>query len=267
MLNEAEILQFLECTPGAPGIRQLNRLVRAYVRKVPWESVFRIAKRASTPELSLRPRWPDEFWEDAMRSGGGGTCFESNYAFFQLLKQLGYTGYLTVNDMGEQRGCHSAIIIHLDGQKVLVDVGIPLQAALHIDPRRVTRCTTWLHTYTIRPDEANRYQVERSRHPNRNIYTLIDTPIAEPHYCRIVEQDYGETGLFLNRVILVKVIEDRLWRFNSDEMPYRLEGFGRQDRQEIPIPSDQAIRMLSEHFRMDAGKIEAALRALNQGGG
>jgi len=82
MFTVADILAYLKCPPGSPAIRPLNRLIRAYIRSVPWESVFRIAKSASTPDVAQRPRWPDEFWHDAIQSGGGGTCFETNYAFF-----------------------------------------------------------------------------------------------------------------------------------------------------------------------------------------
>ena len=117
MHTPADILAYLQCPPESPGIRPLNRLIRAYIRNVPWESVFRIAKSASTPNSTERPRWPDEFWHDAIQSGGGGTCFETNFALFWLLQQLGYTGYLTINDMGEQSGCHAAIILHLNGWK------------------------------------------------------------------------------------------------------------------------------------------------------
>lgn len=264
MFDEAEVLKFLEVAAGQPDTGLLDRLIRAYVRKVPWESAFRIAKRAMTSDLSLCPRWPGEFWRDAMVSGGGGTCFESNYAFFHLLQKLGYSGYLTVNDMGEQRGCHSAIILSLGGQKVLVDVGIPLQAALNIDPGGAARRKTWLHTYTIRPDGAGRYQVLRSNHPKPNIYTLLDTPVAEAAYRQVVGQDYGEAGLFLDRVILVKVIGERLWRFNSAETPYRLESFTRYDRQELPISPGEETKRLAERFHMDEGKLGTALRVVSE---
>jgi N-acetyltransferase len=262
MYTATDILAFLECPPASPEIRSLNRLVEAYVHKVPWESVFRIAKCASTPETAQRPRWPDEFWQDAIQSGGGGTCFESNYAFYWLLQQLGYTGYLTVNDMGEQRGCHAAIILQLDGRKYLADVGIPLLVALPIEPARETRRATWLHTYTLRPDGVDRYQVLRSRHPKPNIYTLLDSSVGEPAYRRVVEQDYGETGLFLDQVILVKIIGDRLWRFSSKDLPYRIEWFSGVDRGEVPIPPGGAAKMLAKSFRVDQGRIEAALKVV-----
>ena len=264
MFTVADILAYLKCPPESPAIRPLNRLIRAYIRSVPWESVFRIAKSASTPDVAQRPRWPDEFWHDAIQSGGGGTCFETNYAFFWLLQHLGYTGYLTVNDMSEQRGCHAAIILHLYGRKYLVDVGIPLLVALPVDPIKVTRRATWLHTYTIHPDGADRYQVLRSRHPKPNIYTLQDMPVSEPAYRQVVEQDYGETGLFLDQVILVKIIGDRLWRFSTKDLPYRMEWFSRMDRGEVQIHPSQAAKTLAKRYQMDEGRIETALHSISR---
>jgi hypothetical protein len=265
MVDETYILKFLQCPRGFPGMRQLNHLIKAYIRKVPWESVFRMVKRASTSNLSQCPRWPDEFWHDVINLGGGGTCFESNYAFFQLLKKIGYSGYLTINDIGGQRGCHSAIIIELNGRKVLIDVAIPLLVSLPIDPMRITKRTTWLHTYTVHPDGENRYQIQRSRHPKPNIYTLIDKPVNDEIYRSIIEEDYGEKGLYLNRVVLIKVINERLWRFSSSDIPYRLESFGRDGKQEIPICPAQAPKVLAERFEMDECKIETAMRLVNLG--
>jgi arylamine N-acetyltransferase len=263
MVDLSDIQEFLGNQPGAPGIRQLNRLIQVYIRKVPWESVFRIAKRAATPDPSHCPRLPDEFWQDAIHFGGGGTCFESNYAFFWLLQKLGYRGYLTVNDMGEQRGCHAAIVIELNQGKFLVDVGIPLLVALPIHPERATHRSTWLHTYTIQPDGANRYQILRSRHPKPNIYTLLDRPVPDAEFRQVIERDYGESGLFLNRVIIVKVIGERLWRFSSDVHPYLIESFGRDDRQEEKIPARQAPHLLARRFQMNQHKIETAFKVLS----
>ena len=89
------ILRFLQIRQQPTTLAFLDELVTAYTRRVPWESAFRIAKRATTPVTADCPRWPAEFWKDAQERGGGGTCFESNYAFFWLLQRLGFDGYLT----------------------------------------------------------------------------------------------------------------------------------------------------------------------------
>ena len=88
--------------------------------------------------------------------------------------------------------------------------------------------------------------------------------MSEPAYRRVVEQDYSETGYFLDQVILVKIIGDRLWRFSTKDLPYRMEWFSRADRGEVPIPAGQAGKMLAECFQMDQGRIEAALHVISR---
>ena len=105
------VLSYLGVPAAPPTLDLIDTIVTAYTRTVPWESAFRIAKRARTPDTADCPRWPDEFWTDALTRGGGGTCFESNYALFSLLRALGYEGYLTINNMGETVGCHAAIVL------------------------------------------------------------------------------------------------------------------------------------------------------------
>ncbi len=46
------VLRHLHISPAAPDLRFLDQLLGAYVRTVPWESAFRIVKRARTTELA-----------------------------------------------------------------------------------------------------------------------------------------------------------------------------------------------------------------------
>ena len=108
----SEVLAFLGVSGGRkPDLALLDELVAAYSRHVPWESASRIEKKADVLELGARAsghaiaRWPAEFWQSALERGTGGTCFESNYAFFALLVELGFAGYLTVNNMHPTTGC------------------------------------------------------------------------------------------------------------------------------------------------------------------
>ena len=161
----SHIVSYLGCVREEPLVRYLNRLIRAYIRHVPWESVSRIVKQQTTSAIELCPRWPDEFWQEALEYGTGGTCFENNLAFFTLLNELGFDGYLTINDM-ENPACHTASIITLKGQKYLADVTIPIQCALPIYTNQITRPSNEFHHYTIRSESNYRYAVERSHHPS-----------------------------------------------------------------------------------------------------
>lgn len=253
------ILDYLECPAKSPTIRYLNRLIQAYLHKVPWESVSRIMKRHSSPDPLDCPRWPVEFWQDAMRHGFGGTCYESSLAFYHLLIALGYQGYLTVNDMGESRGCHAAIIVLLNGHKYLVDITIPVHTAVRIDPQKVVRRKTAFHDYIIRPVQKNKYEIERSHHPRRNAFTLIDIPVSLQDYQNIVRNDYKETGFFLNSVVMVKVARGKTWRFFSEHKPYKLESFNRAGKKESLLGLKSLPRVLAKTFLMPEEKISAAL--------
>jgi arylamine N-acetyltransferase len=254
-----DILDYLECPTKAPTLPYLNRLIHAYIRKVPWESVSRIVKRHTTLETKDCPRWPAEFWQEAMHHGFGGTCYESSLAFYSLLMALGYQGYLTVNDMGDSRGCHAAIVIVLSGRKYLVDVTIPVHAAVRIDPQKVVRRNTPLYNYTIRPVQENKYEVERSHHPHRNAFTMIDSPVSLQAYQKIVTDDYQETGLFLDSVVVVKVTGEKTWRFFSNHQPYKLESFNRAGKMETFMEPETLSHTLAELFQMPEDKIFAAL--------
>jgi len=255
-----DILNYLALPRKTPTLRYLNQLIHAYIRKVPWESVSRIIKRRVTSETRDCPRLPEEFWSNAMRYGFGGTCFESSLAFYSLLMALGYEGYLTVNDMGESRGCHAAIIILLHGQKFLVDITIPVHAAVRIDPQRIVRRKTLLFDYKIHPITENKYEVERSHRPSKNLFTLIDIPVDLRSYLAIIEDDYTEAnGRFLKSVVMVKVVNEQGQRFFSDQKPYKLESFDRTGRTEKLIEAETLPQTLAKLFHMPEVSIETAL--------
>lgn len=258
-----QILAYLSCARKPPSIRYLNQLIRAYIRRVPWESVSRIIKRHITARAADCPRWPEEFWTEALSWGMGGTCFENNLAFFSLLSTLGFTGYLTINDMQEKRACHTAIILFLQGQKYLADVAIPLPCAFPVHGDKMTRRSILLHHYTIRPTGEGVFEIERSHHPKRNIYTLLDCPVALDDYKVAVARDYEPSGYFLDRLIIVKIIDDQLWRFNSLEKPYKLEGFGKTSKQERLLEPECLAPALAERFDMAEAKVAAALSRLD----
>ncbi|MBK8900071.1 MAG: arylamine N-acetyltransferase [Anaerolineaceae bacterium] len=254
----AQVLTFLEVEVSRPTLAALEKLLAAYYRTVPWESVFRIVRRAEEPA----PRWPELFWQEAMTRGGGGTCFESNYAFYALLQTLGYDGYLTINNMGESIGCHTAIVVVLDGQKWLVDVGLPLYALLPLSRRGVMyRSSPFLH-YAVRPDGRSHYQIERWPHPKHNAFTLIDEPVDDATYRAAATADYGDNGLFLDFVIINKVINNEPWRFNMAERPWALNRFDWGQKIDTALTGDVATEV-ARHFGLDTAVVQRAF-ALTQ---
>lgn len=274
-LLAGRVLEYLGLAPAAaPNLALLERLVDAYTRKVPWESASRIARRVrlieirNPPASDGFPRWPVEYWIEAIEFGSGGTCFESNYAFFTLLLALGYDGYLTINNMGDAIACHSAIVVKVMGRSWLVDAGYPVYAPLPLNPLEVTYRESAFHRYTIRPDGVDSFQVERDRHPDKYCFTLINSPVADETYRSITTADYRPGGLFLDRVVITKVIGDSVWRFNSGQRPFSMERFQEGLKTEYPLEDqegglDSLAQSIAERFKMPASTIRMALAALS----
>ncbi len=277
-----EIVSFLDVRQLQPDVNTLERLIDGYVQRVPWESATRIVRRAETPDLKDRPRWPSEFWQLAVMQGTGGTCFESNYAFWKLLDALGFQAYLTINDMGDTHACHSAIVVEFppttgdaeDGdERYLVDVGLPLYTPIPLDRTQPTSAVCEYQQYTLQPlvspdstgTAAHRYQVERAPHPRPIAYTLVDTPVPEDAYIQAVIADYDAGGLFLDHVVISKLVDGMMTRFSTYEKPYVLEVFVNGERTTKPLPSDAsaAADEISACFGMPAQMLEKALQLID----
>lgn len=248
-----------------PNLETLRQLVARYTRTVPWESASRIARRARHAASADCILLGEAFWESHFALGTGGTCYESNYAFFGLLRQLGYSGYLTINDIGGAVGCHSAIVVLFDRRKYLVDVGFPLYNIIAINPDQATRAECPIMNYKVLPQGANRYQLLREHHPRVHSFLLHDEPVADAEYRAIGISDYRhDGGQFLNEIVIQKVVNEQLWRFHSDERPFRTQQFVAGERQDHILAGDIATGV-AQRFHIDRAVVAEALAILKLG--
>jgi hypothetical protein len=87
---------------------------------------------------------------------------------------------------------------------------------------------------------------------------LIDTSVEDAIYCDATTRDYGEGGLFLDRVVIRKTIDDAVHRFNSGRTPSVIEIFSNGVYAEKPILDDVA-EALSEMFGVETEIVREAL--------
>jgi hypothetical protein len=163
--------------------------------------------------------------------------------------------------MGESIGCRAAIILQIDQRPWLADVGLPVYTSLHLEESAPSKSESRFHNYTVTPLDSGRYSVDRDRHPVPNCYTLIDRPVPNDQFREVTAADYGDGGRFLSRVIVNKVINNRNWRFNSDERPFYLESIrdGEKLIQPIGDDIDTAAAAVAERFRIDQKTVHRAL--------
>ncbi len=252
-------------TAPRPDHATLQSLVTAYTRTVPWESASRIVRRAQHDAQADCAVYGADFWQRHFALGSGGTCYESNYAFFGLLLRLGYRGYLTLNNMSSSIACHSAIVVLLDGRRYLVDVGYPVHAVLPLDITRKTELAHPILNYTIEPRGDGRYEIQRQTTRDIHGFMLIDQPVPDADYRAVGIHDYRrDGGQFLNEVVIHKVVDGKLWRFNSDQRPFRLQQFVDGERRDHPLGASPAADVAAK-FGLDEGLVAEAMRLVASG--
>ncbi len=250
-------------TAPPPTLETLQQLVASYTRAVPWESASRIVRRAAHADAADCMLLGEAFWESHFKQGSGGTCYESNYAFFALLRRIGFDGYLTINDMGSAIGCHSAIVLLLDGQKILVDVGYPLHAVLPLMDGGESTVKSPFMRYTAKPLPDRRFEIWRDVPRPERVFLLKDNAVGEAEYRATTLHDYRhDGGQFLKEVVIHKVIDDQLWRFNSDERPFCLQQFVAGERHDHRLGAEPAGEV-ADKFGIARDVVAEAMRAID----
>ena len=262
---QKDILHKLDLQFSEPTTAFLDQLLFNYTRTIPWESATRNVRRITTNETYAEcPRWPEEFWSLVLEHGTGGTCFETNLALFSLLQSLGYDGYLTINNMRFNLGCHTAIVIDLDDQKWLVDAGYPLECVVPISPVESTESQAKFLNYQVNPILEDVYVVTRSRHPKPYIFTLFDKPVPIDEYKQATQNDYRPEGNFNNSVVINKIIDEKMVRFSTWAEDVMFESFtadpaGGMAKREVFEIEDDLAAQVAEKFAMPADIIQTAL--------
>ena len=256
------ILQHLKMEQSAPTLVYLQELIAAYCRTVPWESVSRIVKKKSHQKPENCLRLEEEFWTSALENGTGGTCYESNWAFFWLLQSLGYQGYLTINNVIDKSSCHAAIIVIIERCKYIADVGYPMYGPVSIHEGETTLTETPLITYRSTAITKDEYGIENVPHPKLYLFHLKDIPVSAAAYLKMAAADYGEKGLFLDRIVIRKVIDGVPTRFDSADLPYNIHLLQQGAKHKNHIASQDVITALHSHFGIDKELLQKAFAAL-----
>ena len=105
-----------------PSRAALSALTGAHVRAVTFENVTALLRRAAHPVGPVPALDFDTLLRNWETGRGGGVCFEIAGMFGRLLERLGYD---VVSVLGQISfpGSHQALVVNLDGDRWLVDVG------------------------------------------------------------------------------------------------------------------------------------------------
>lgn len=255
------VLDYLGLPAAPPSLDYLNALLHAWSRRIPWESASRIARHRSPGTPADYARLPDHYFEQALTQGTGGTCFESNLAMRSLLSALGFQASLHFCDMEiDIVNPHCALIVQLDGQPYLADVGYPIPTALPLDPEQPTQAQTAVYRFAAAPEQGARWRIQRISGEYESLaFVLKGDAVDDAAFHARLLRDHEPDGLFLNQVIVQKMMDDHMLRYSDDKGLIR-----RTVGTEIPVPLTQAEQAdlpaaLASRFGMAVDVLRAAL--------
>ncbi len=268
----AAALDLLEVQREAPSRAYLGRLQHAYKAHVPWETASRVVRAADVEAVEDRPRRPPEFWSLATDGGGGGTCFESDYAFWALLDALGFEAQLHVNDMPQHRGVqhHAALSVAIEGQRYLADVGLGLELAAPIPLLASGRANVGAPDFRneLRRTASNRWRLELHGSPDRLrldaglLYEFVDRPWELEAYDAHVIRDYGPQGLFLDALRVTRTNADgTIVRFSP---PSTLRRFDGARWSEEALPQGDSASQIAGPVRMPESLLRRAFELIEE---
>lgn len=212
------VLNHLHLNPEAPTRDALDRILVAWSERIPWESMSRIARhqRHGTPEDYAR--FPNAYFDHAVKQGTGGTCFESNLALRALLNTLGYSVSLAFCDMEKSdSNPHCTVIVQLEEAHYLADVGYPVAGALLLDDQQTTQIETPVYTYWATPTANARWDIHRTSGDYRSLsFVVKGKPIPEADFIQRLIRDHQPDGLFLHNAIVARTIGGVMLRYSED---------------------------------------------------
>jgi N-hydroxyarylamine O-acetyltransferase len=259
-----DYLGFLEVAEGAPSKLTLDRLSAAHLRRVPFENVTSILRRAGCSSPRVPPIDREATLQAWIERRGGGVCFDITEMFSTLLCALGFNARPVLARI-TFAGSHQAILVELDRVLYLVDVGngapflepIPLDNGSPVELRRAGLAYRFRRDSETLGDWVQDRCIEGAWRPFCAYDLQVPASVAraeayQRHHTR------GESWV-VDSVRLVRCTEDEVWSLREAELAH----FTAESKSVQPIRSPAEYSDLAaDVFGLPALPIQDALEAL-----
>lgn len=115
-------------------IAGLRQLYAAWCEKVPFDNIRKMISLRSGPGVTLAGLDAEDFFENWLENGSGGTCWPSSNALFVLLRSLGFDARRVAGSMFDLGIInHGTIKVRLDGHDWMMDTSMLTNEPLPLD--------------------------------------------------------------------------------------------------------------------------------------
>lgn len=241
-----------------PDLSALQRIVGAYLGRIPFQNVGMLARYGRAPTAA-------EIVGD-MRAGRGGPCNVMNPFLAALLSTLGFDVTLVSGSMA-QPDCHIALVAQIDGRRYWLDAG---NGHPYLEPIALDDDAPRTHaglTFRLAARGHHAYAIEHlapDASAARSSYTFTLEPRPLRFFAAMIEQHHTVPGYgpFLTGLRLIRFPGGAMTAIRDDVLLT-----GRASIQRTPIPDCRALLdTVAEHFGDVDLPVDEALRALDRAG-
>lgn len=188
----------------------------------------------------------------------GGFCYELNGLFHQLLKQIGFNAKIVSARVHTKNGeyspeyDHLAIIVNLDNQDFLVDVGF---GKFSLEPLRLEtdqKITDIFGQFQFEKHSADYYQINEIKNQElipQYIFSLKERKLSEFEERCLFHQTSELSHFKKKKLISISSFDERITLNNSQLKITRLE-----NEKEINFNENQFEAKLKEYFDIEIEK-------------
>jgi N-hydroxyarylamine O-acetyltransferase len=253
-------LSLLDVPWGEPNIGMLARLIRAHLRRVPFEN---ISKLYYWKTMGLHASMDlTQYLDGIDRFQFGGTCYSNAFHLNGLLRYLGFEARLCGADMSKP-DVHIVNVVRVEGREYLVDVGYaaPFLAPIPLDLRENYSISFGTDTYVIRPtDLSGRTRVELHRKGTLYHGYLVN-PLSRgiQEFSEVIAASFSGDAVFMNAVLLVRFEEGSSTVIHNKEL---IETQGTKVTRTLLSTPDRLVDAIQTAFGIPNNMVRLALNGM-----
>jgi arylamine N-acetyltransferase len=249
----------LEPAP-APTLQTLERIARAHLERVPFESITSVLRRRASNTETVPPLDPDQILTNWEHRRSGGLCFEVTEMVSRLLTEVGYQAHPVLGRISFP-GSHQAVHVILEKKQHLVDLGngAPFFDPIPLDePFEIRRAGL---AYRFRPENGQSVQdrwIDNAWQP----FCRYDLNPPDPVEREQAYQQHHVIGCswVVDSLVLVRCTPDAVWSLRDGQFSHFTVD-GKQVAQ-LENPEADYPRLARDLFGLPNLPVTAALHAL-----
>lgn len=240
-----------------PSLAHLRELSEQFGR-LPYENLSKIISLDQHPQAPP-PRMPDTVWDGFRRHHLGGTCYALTFFLTTILQFLEYDAQPVTAEMIWGKDVHSAILIHFQGNRYLLDPGYLIHQPLPLSRVQSQRLDYPHLSVELRADpEQETFSVYTWRKGQATWrYRFHPRPLDWESYAQRWQRSF--TLPSMDGLVLTRVTPSGMVYIHNDYLRITEIAGVRKIRNQNSV--EQTIR---ESFGIDLEIVEAARQALGQ---